>query len=189
MRFNRIPFPTPDAALDRLAGADRFVVAAGRFGVLAALVVGVGTGAYLLRGEARGELISYATLRGVHSLAGLVLLVQAACRLCGVAAAALARLFSARRGGWKPHPVAFRLGPGRALSAADWIALMVMLLSGTHLALAARYGWFLLPDYMPLPWALVHRIGFYYLAALLLLRLFFWSGAYLRTVIPYLRSP
>ena len=74
MLFNKLHLPNPDSALGHLARADRFAVAAGRFAVLAALAGAVATGAYLLLGKANPALIFHATLRGLHWLAGLVLL-------------------------------------------------------------------------------------------------------------------
>ncbi len=192
MRFNRLIRPSFAAAPAYLAAVDRFVVAAGRTALHVALAGVILTGLLLEFFDSMQTPIPYSALKGLHWIFALILLIDLLRRVFRLvfrffasvsAVAALGRRGAAK---WRGFIMP---APRHWLAAGFWSALLLMMISGLEQALKGGYGISLIPFRPPLPWITIHEIASSYLLAALLMRWFFWGKAYLRKVVPYLRSP
>ena len=137
------------------------------------LITLAGTGELMAHGGAAQGLPSFATLRGMHVLAGATLIVLIAYHAARV-------LFR-----WARHGVPFISGPhwrtwlGRERMAANWTAwlvraggwgcLLLLLATGLVRHLRLRYGWSPVPPGEPAWWDVLHVAAAPYLYGFLLL--------------------
>ncbi len=174
-----------------LAALDRAGTAAGLWGGRVALALLVLSGAALALVDARAAHISVPMLRGLHVLAGLVLLLAVAGRLLGGLLRVARHLV--RRRGLPPEEVRRLLAacrrPGALLGMGYWLVVGMLLLSGVERYLHLRHGLALLPGPGPAGWEALHRALQPYLYAALLLLAVNRGRMVTRRMMAYLYSP
>ena len=185
MRFSSTSRPVLGRALDTLIATDQIAsparVVAGALALLGLILSGL----YLRHGSAEG-IIPYGAVRGLHWLLGMIIVIDSLWRLGKVSRG---MLMGAAHRQWPEPPV-----PGGRLAyvlvaVGYWATLSIVIVTGIAAFLESRYGFSILPSALPLPWAKVHSLAFFYLPGFLLLRVFYWSRTYLKEILPYLRSP
>lgn len=157
---------------------------------IGALAIGglIASGLYL-RHSSAGGLFPYAAMRGLHWLLGLIVVIDALWRLLRLAKRGRGLRASITHGKWPFHPVPGSPVVYGLVAVGYWTILIVVVVTGIAAFMESRYGLSINWGIVPLAWAKLHSLAFFYLPFFLLLRLFYWSRTYLKEVLPYLRRP
>lgn len=188
MRFSNMAISGIRPTLDALVTADNILGAARRV-IGACAVLGLIASGLYIRHSSAGDVFSYGAVRGLHWLLGLIVVMDSLWRLAGLFKIGRRYLAS----GGKPRE-AVDTSPGGSTTYAlvalgYWATLALMLITGIEALVESRYGISILPGGLPLAWARLHGLTFFFFPAFLFLRLFYWSRVYLKEIRPYLRSP
>lgn len=191
MRFSD-PTPAIRPRLARIAAqVERFVVRAEWVLGTLALATLIGTGEWLTIAQGGEGLISIPALRGLHAMAGLLLVGVAVHRVGG----GFARLFVSALHHRGRLPVPWPLLRTRCASGRWWLlglffgVLLLLVLSGLERYVQVRFGHGLLPGSSPFLWTALHRALPLYLYALLLLIVLTWGKMAGRRLLDYLYTP
>ena len=174
--------------LDTLVTSDNMLGIARRAVGASALLGLIASGLYL-RHSSSESIFPYGGVRGLHWLLGLIVVMDSLWRLAGFLKLGRRYLASGNSNDGKVTPVPGGSTTYALIALGYWLTLAVVLITGIETFVEFRYGFSILPDSLPLAWAKLHSLSFFFFPAFLLLRLFYWSRAYLKEIRPYLRSP
>ena len=188
MRFSNTLRPALGRALHTLVATDQIAALAKTAAGALALLGLILSGLYLRHGSAEG-IFPYGAVRALHWLLGLIIVIDSLWRLGRMVKISRKFLLGAARREWPELPVPGGRRAYALVALGYWATLSITIVTGIEAFLKTRHGISILPSAPPLPWAKVHSLAFFYLLGFLVLRLFYWSRAYLKEILPYLRSP
>ncbi|MDH4246491.1 MAG: cytochrome b/b6 domain-containing protein [Deltaproteobacteria bacterium] len=169
------------------------------WGLRLSLVVLAFTGEWITHLDSPGasNLVSIPALRGLHALAGMILL--GVLLVLGLNfMSRLGRVWRSRRNGrgqslqaWWSHRVPGQQGSPLRMWMNGGFAVLVglLVLSGLERFWQVRYGGSVLPLLSPFSWYALHRLIPFYLYALLMFLSFNWGRMLLKRILRYLYAP